>query len=363
VSAVRLVKVRKSFGSEPIVRGIDLDIPHGEFMVLVGASGCGKSTLLRLIAGLETLDSGEIWIGDERADRLPPAERRVAMVFQNYSLYPHMTVAQNMGFALKVAGESKSATREAVGRAADILRIGHLLDRLPRALSGGERQRVAIGRAIVRKPRVFLFDEPLSNLDAALRGEMRHELLRLHEQIGATIVYVTHDQTEAMTLGTRIALLRGGALEQQGTPLELFNHPRNQYVGSFLGSPPMNQLRLSWRAADRIWQIGALTVSEGMLPALSTLPAPESVGAIGVRPEAWDLVDPQAADAGLACTVNWVENLGDSVILFCGIEGEADPVAVRRPASGFVPARGERLRITASAANCHLFDRQGERLC
>lgn len=362
MSSVRLVQVRKSFGAEPIVRGIDLEIAHGEFMVLVGASGCGKSTLLRLVAGLERLDSGEIWIGDERADQLPPAERRVAMVFQNYSLYPHMTVAQNMGFALKVAGESKAVIREAVGRAAEILRIGHLLERLPRALSGGERQRVAIGRAIVRKPRVFLFDEPLSNLDAALRGEMRHELLRLHEQIDATILYVTHDQTEAMTLGTRIALLRKGSLEQQGTPLELFNHPRNQYVGAFLGSPPMNQLRVSWQADEKAWQIGSHRVSAHMLPALASVPTPEGVAAIGVRPEAWELVHPLSADDGIACTVSWVEHLGDSVILFCSIAGESAPVAVRRPASEAVPARGESLRITASAANCHLFDRDGERL-
>lgn len=362
MSSVRLVQVRKSFGADPIVRGIDLEIAHGEFMVLVGASGCGKSTLLRLVAGLERLDSGEIWIGDERADQLPPAERRVAMVFQNYSLYPHMTVAQNMGFALKVAGESKVVTREAVGRVAEILRIGHLLERMPRTLSGGERQRVAIGRAIVRKPRVFLFDEPLSNLDAALRGEMRHELMRLHEQIDATILYVTHDQTEAMTLGTRIALLRKGALEQQGTPLELFNYPRNLYVGAFLGSPPMNQIRVSWHAGAKGWQIGSNPVSAHMLPALASVPTPERVAAIGVRPEAWELVPLLSADDGIACTVSWAEQLGDSVILFCSIAGESTPVAVRRPATEAVPARGESLRITASAASCHLFNEDGERL-
>ncbi len=362
MASVRLHQVRKSFGKGEIVRGIDLDIAHGEFMVLVGASGCGKSTLLRLIAGLESLDAGEIWIDDERADVLPPARRRVAMVFQNYSLYPHMTVAQNMGFPLKVAGQSRSVIQESVGRAAEILRIGHLLDRLPRALSGGERQRVAIGRAIVRKPSVFLFDEPLSNLDTALRGEMRHELLQLHEQLGATIVYVTHDQTEAMTLGTRIALLRAGEVEQQGTPLELFDRPRNRYVGAFLGSPPMNQLEIAWRSADRSWRLGELTLPAAALPGLEALPGVDSLATLGVRPEAWEPVHASSDARGIPCTVGWVEHLGDSVNLFCRVEGVQSPVAVRQPASAPIPARGDALRIAVNAERCHRFNDRGERL-
>ena len=362
MASVRLRQIRKSFGKGEIVRGINLDIGHGEFMVLVGASGCGKSTLLRLIAGLEQLDSGEIWIDDERADLLPPAERRVAMVFQNYSLYPHMTVAQNMGFPLKVGGESKSVIQAAVGRAAEILRIGHLLDRLPRALSGGERQRVAIGRAIVRKPSVFLFDEPLSNLDTALRGEMRHELLQLHEQLGATIVYVTHDQTEAMTLGTRIALLRGGEVEQQGTPLELFDTPRNLYVGSFLGSPPMNQIQMAWHAGDRSWRLGDLTLPAAAFPGLDALPGAERLATLGVRPEAWEAAQGASEAPGIPCTVAWVEHLGDSVNVFCKVDGVPSPIAVRQPASAAVPSRGDALRIAAMASRCHRFDARGERL-
>ena len=362
MASVRLRQVRKSFGKGEIVRGIDLDIAHGEFMVLVGASGCGKSTLLRLIAGLENLDSGEIWIDDQRADVLPPAQRRVAMVFQNYSLYPHMSVAQNMGFPLKVAGESKAAIRDAVGRAAEILRIGHLLDRLPRALSGGERQRVAIGRAIVRKPSVFLFDEPLSNLDTALRGEMRHELLQLHEQLGATIVYVTHDQTEAMTLGTRIALLRAGEIEQQGTPLDLFERPRNLYVGSFLGSPPMNQLKTSWHADDRCWQLGGTRLPAAAFPGLDALPGAQRLATLGIRPEAWEAVPARSDAVGIPCTIAWVEHLGDSVNLFCRVEGVEHPIAMRQPASAPIPARGDAIRITVKAERCHRFDDRGERL-
>lgn len=362
MSSVRLLGVRKSFGGADIVHHIDLEIASGEFMVLVGASGCGKSTLLRLIAGLERLDAGEIWIGNRRADLLPPAARGVAMVFQNYSLYPHMTVEQNMGFALKVAGEPKAAIREAVGRAAEILRIGHLLDRLPRALSGGERQRVAIGRAIVRKPAVFLFDEPLSNLDASLRGEMRHELLRLHEQLGATILYVTHDQTEAMTLGSRIALLRKGEVEQHGTPLELFNQPRNLYVGAFLGSPPMNQLSLAWNSAERAWSLGALSLPAGAIEALTSIPDPSRVATLGVRPEGWRVLQADVDGCGIPCELAWSEHLGDSVVLFCRVDGVAEPVAVRRPTAEPIPSRGARLRLTPEIGQCHLFDRQGERL-
>ncbi len=234
--------LRKSFGNSEILHGIDLEIREGEFIVFVGPSGCGKSTLLRCIAGLEEITSGELCIGGERVNEIPPSKRGIAMVFQSYALYPHMTVAENMAFGLKLAGHSKAEIQAAVLRAAQILQIEPLLDRRPKALSGGQRQRVAIGRAIVRKPGVFLFDEPLSNLDAGLRVQMRVELARLHADLGTTMVYVTHDQVEAMTLADRIVVINQGRIEQVGTPLELYRRPSNRFVAGFIGSPKMNFL-------------------------------------------------------------------------------------------------------------------------
>ena len=357
MSAVALKGITKSFGSSEVVRGIDLEVSSGDFMVFVGASGCGKSTLLRMIAGLETVDSGEIWIGGERCDQLPPGQRQVAMVFQNYSLYPHMTVAQNLGFALKVAGQSREKIAAAVQRAAEILRIGHLLDRLPRALSGGERQRVAIGRAIVRQPKVFLFDEPLSNLDAALRSEMRHELLRLHEQLGTTMIYVTHDQTEAMTLGNQIALFRRGVVEQQGSPLDLFRSPRNTYVAGFLGSPAMNLLAASWQSDARAWRIGSALVSWPVADGMDA----SKVAMLGVRPDDWHIVASDEQSTSLPATVAWVENLGDTAVVFCRLGGLETVVAVRhRP--NHSPERGARLGLSLVAPALHYFDGKGDRL-
>ncbi|HEX7687478.1 MAG TPA: ATP-binding cassette domain-containing protein, partial [Burkholderiaceae bacterium] len=224
------------------VDGIDLTVRDGEFMVLVGPSGCGKSTTLRMIAGLEDISAGHLRIGGEDMTHVAPADRGVAMVFQSYALYPHMTVAENMGFALRIAGRPKAEIEASVRKAADALQLAHLLDRKPRALSGGQRQRVAIGRAIVRSPKVFLFDEPLSNLDASLRTQMRLEMARLHEQLGVSVVYVTHDQVEAMTLGDRIAVFNSGRIEQVGTPSEVYRQPVNQFVAGFLGAPRMNFL-------------------------------------------------------------------------------------------------------------------------
>ena len=232
---VSLRAVRKSFGIVDVIKGVDLEVDDGEFMVFVGPSGCGKSTMLRMIAGLEPIASGDLFIDGQRANDVRPAERGAAMVFQNYALYPHMTVAENMGFALKMAGVGRTERDGQVRRAADVLRIGDLLGRMPKELSGGQRQRVAIGRAIVRKPRVFLFDEPLSNLDAALRVNMRIELSRLHRELGTTMIYVTHDQVEAMTMGTRIAVFNQGRIEQLGAPLSLYNQPANEFVAGFLG--------------------------------------------------------------------------------------------------------------------------------
>src|ERR1035437_6230453 len=237
----------KSFGDVEILHGIDLEIEDGEFIVFVGPSGCGKSTLLRCIAGLEEITSGELFIGGKPMNDVPPSKRGIAMVFQSYALYPHMTVAENMAFGLKLAGYSKTEITAAVRKAAEILHISNLLDRRPKALSGGQRQRVAIGRAIVRKPGVFLFDEPLSNLDANLRVQMRVELTKLHKELGSTMIYVTHDQTEAMTMGDRIAVFNRGVVEQVGPPMELYHDPVNTFVAEFLGSPKMNLLPMKWR--------------------------------------------------------------------------------------------------------------------
>jgi lactose/L-arabinose transport system ATP-binding protein len=242
MSGVNLANVTKKYGETQVIHGVDLSIEPGEFCVFVGPSGCGKSTLLRMIAGLEETSGGEIRIGARDVTRLDPAQRGVAMVFQTYALYPHMSVAQNMGFGLKMNGHPKAEIREKVAKAADILRLGDYLDRKPKALSGGQRQRVAIGRAIVRGPEVFLFDEPLSNLDAELRVEMRVEIARLHREIGATMIYVTHDQVEAMTLADKIVVLRAGRVEQVGAPLDLYRDPDNLFVAGFIGSPAMNLL-------------------------------------------------------------------------------------------------------------------------
>src|SRR3954447_197254 len=239
MATVTLNGLQKSYGDVQIIKGVDLQVDDREFCVFVGPSGCGKSTLLRMIAGLEEITAGELMIDGKRVNDVPPSERGLAMVFQSYALYPHMSVADNMGFSLRLAGVSKEERRAKVAEAARILHLDALLDRKPKELSGGQRQRVAIGRAIVRKPKVFLFDEPLSNLDAALRVQMRIALARLHDELAATMIYVTHDQVEAMTMADKIVVLQGGVVEQAGTPLELYHHPRNLFVAGFIGSPKM----------------------------------------------------------------------------------------------------------------------------
>src|SRR6218665_1652369 len=240
MAEVRLTDIRKSYGSLEVIKGVNLEVSSGEFVVFVGPSGCGKSTLLRMIAGLEDITSGELTIGGTVMNDVDPSKRGIAMVFQSYALYPHMTVRENMGFALRFAGVAKDEVDRRVNEAARILELGPLMERKPKALSGGQRQRVAIGRAIVRNPDVFLFDEPLSNLDAELRVQTRVEIAKLHQTLGNTIVYVTHDQTEAMTLADRIVVLRAGLVEQIGTPVELYNDPDNEFVAGFIGSPRMN---------------------------------------------------------------------------------------------------------------------------
>jgi len=243
MASVSIRTVKKNFGEVPILHGVDIEIKDGSFTVLVGPSGCGKSTLLRMIAGLEEISGGEIHIGNRQVNDLPPKERDIAMVFQNYALYPHMTVGENMAFSLTLAKRPQEEIDKKVARAADILALGSLLERYPRQLSGGQRQRVAMGRAIVRDPQVFLFDEPLSNLDAKLRVAMRSEIKELHQRLQTTSIYVTHDQIEAMTMGDQIVVMRDGRIEQTGSPLELYDFPSNQFVAGFIGSPAMNFAR------------------------------------------------------------------------------------------------------------------------
>jgi multiple sugar transport system ATP-binding protein len=307
---VSLRGVRKSYGKTDVIRGIDLDVRDGEFIVFVGPSGCGKSTVLRMIAGLESVTGGDVLIDGARANDLRPADRGAAMVFQSYALYPHMTVAENMGFALKMAGVAQAERQAQVGRAAEILRITELLGRFPKELSGGQRQRVAIGRAIVRKPKVFLFDEPLSNLDAALRVNMRIELSRLHEELRSTMIYVTHDQVEAMTLGDRIAVFNKGIVEQLGPPMALYNRPANEFVAGFIGAPRINLI-------PRPPASGAAAPHQALWNLLAGQ-APASAQRAGLRPEHLHLAP---AGQGIGATVALAEHLGDSSIIHLRVEG------------------------------------------
>jgi multiple sugar transport system ATP-binding protein len=346
-------------GSIDVIRGIDLDIADGEFAVFVGPSGCGKSTMLRMIAGLEDLTEGEIHIGDRLINDVPPAQRGVAMVFQSYALYPHMTVGENMGFALKLAGQSKAEIAAAVGRAAEILQITHLLDRKPKALSGGQRQRVAIGRAIVRKPGVFLFDEPLSNLDASLRMQMRIELSKLHKELGSTMIYVTHDQVEAMTLGDRIAVFNAGRIEQVGTPLDLYARPANKFVAGFLGSPRMNFIQVTGheRAGGgtrlRVDPAGAIDV-----PGAFAM-APSGPLMLGIRPEHLGVT---RVEEGLAARIDLLEHLGDSMLVHATLRGTDNTVSIRVPASHTGLRAGVDIGLAPQSSQVLLFGAAGEAL-
>ncbi|MDZ7812629.1 MAG: sn-glycerol-3-phosphate ABC transporter ATP-binding protein UgpC [Ideonella sp.] len=318
---VQLKGIRKSYGDVAVIKGIDLEVRDGEFMVFVGPSGCGKSTTLRMIAGLEDITGGDLLIDGQRANDLRPADRGAAMVFQSYALYPHMTVEENMGFALKMAGVGKAERALQVGRAAEVLRITDLLRRFPKELSGGQRQRVAIGRAIVRKPKVFLFDEPLSNLDAALRVNMRIELSRLHKELGTTMIYVTHDQVEAMTMGDRIAVFNKGHIEQLGAPLELYNQPANEFVAGFLGAPRVNMVErpAASGASAHLALWGALAHDAG-----------SDVQRVGLRPEHLHVL---GAGEGIPAKVELAEHLGDVSILHLRVEG-ADQLLSAKVAAG-----------------------------
>jgi multiple sugar transport system ATP-binding protein len=353
-----LRNVAKTYGEGPqVIQGIDLHIPDGQFTVFVGPSGCGKSTMLRMIAGLESVTGGDILIDGVRVNDLQPADRGISMVFQSYALYPHMTVAENMGFSLKLSGKSKQEVREAVGRAAEILQINHLLERKPKALSGGQRQRVAIGRAIVRKPRVFLFDEPLSNLDAALRVQMRIELAKLHRELGTTMIYVTHDQVEAMTLGQKIVVFNKGHIEQIGAPLDLYDRPANRFVGGFIGSPQMNMLPATLVSQNELQTVITVTGGNNEI-VLPGRPERALTGelTLGVRPEYLGIGVP---GEGLPARVELVEHLGDVSLLHAQLDGVGKAISLKLDKKDAQHAVGARVGIKVATSSVTLFDEKG----
>lgn len=323
MSGVKLSKITKSYGKVEVVHGIDLEVAPKEFVVLVGPSGCGKSTTLRMVAGLEEITSGELTIEDKVVNEVAPKDRDVAMVFQNYALYPHLNVANNIAFGLKIRKESKENIEKQVKEVSEVLGLTEYLERRPADLSGGQRQRVAMGRAIVRHPKVFLFDEPLSNLDAKLRTQMRAEIKRLHKRLGVTSLYVTHDQVEAMTLADRIIVMQDGNIEQVGTPMQLFKHPKNVFVASFMGSPPMNLLD------------GVIEITDGKLHArvggkLIELPSSKELGTdcnglevvVGIRPEHTLIEKPEEPATAVAIELDLVETLGSEALLHAQLDGE-----------------------------------------
>ncbi|MDW9766419.1 ABC transporter ATP-binding protein [Sinorhizobium meliloti] len=346
MASVTIDQVRKQYGAVPVIHDISMNIEDGEFVTLVGPSGCGKSTLLRMLAGLEDISSGEIRIGDRVVNGVAPKERDIAMVFQSYALYPHMTVAENMGFALKLKGKDRATIEKSVREAADILALEPLLDRLPKQLSGGQRQRVAMGRAIVRQPQVYLFDEPLSNLDAKLRVTMRAEIKDLHQRLKTTTVYVTHDQIEAMTMADRIVVMRGGKIEQIGKPLELYDRPANTFVATFIGSPAMNLLE------------GALNNGQFVTDGGVALPMPDgyqgaTAAVYGVRPEHLTI-----ADEGAPARVIVVEPTGSETHVLAKL-GSSDVNIVLRDPIDLQP--GQPIKIALDIKRIHLFTAHGTR--
>ncbi|ATB43782.1 glycerol-3-phosphate ABC transporter ATP-binding protein UgpC [Cystobacter fuscus] len=359
MSGVVFKNVAKRYGDVSVIEGLNLDIQDHEFMVLVGPSGCGKSTALRMIAGLEEITGGSLSIGDRVVNQLPPKDRDVAMVFQNYALYPHMSIRENLEFGLKIRKTPKPEMDKLVNEAAEILGITHLLDRKPKQLSGGQRQRVALGRAIVRKPAVFLFDEPLSNLDAKLRVQMRSEIKKLQQRLGVTSVYVTHDQIEAMTMGHRIAVMKEGKLQQLGTPLEVYERPANVFVAQFIGSPPMSFTSATLSANGEVLE------GDGF-----KLPVPQSLRAVtagkggrklkvGIRPD--NILSPEATARGetapIEVSVDLVEPLGNEVIVHSRL---ADNSLVFRLPPHHTPATGSKLKVLVELDSLHLFDAETE---
>ncbi|WP_062228255.1 ABC transporter ATP-binding protein [Aureimonas frigidaquae] len=353
MASVDIVDVRKNYGSHPVIKGVDIDIADGEFVILVGPSGCGKSTLLRMLAGLEHITSGEVRIGNKVVNDLPPKDRDIAMVFQNYALYPHMTVADNMAFSLKLKGASSAQIEEKVRPAAQILGLSHLLDRFPRQLSGGQRQRVAMGRAIVRDPQVFLFDEPLSNLDAKLRVSMRAEIKNLHQRLTTTTVYVTHDQIEAMTMADKIVVMHDGIVEQIGAPLELYDRPANLFVAGFIGSPAMNMITGRIDPSDQ----SRFVTADGVVLPVGRVPASAAGKELvyGMRPEAMTL-----APEGVPLQVVVIEPTGYESQVVARL-GQAEVSCVFRERVMVAP--GETIHVRVDPAAIHLFDAaSGKRL-
>jgi lactose/L-arabinose transport system ATP-binding protein len=360
MAELSLNNVVKRYGALEIIHGADLHVKDGEFVVFVGPSGCGKSTLLRMIAGLEDISGGEINIGGKVVNDVEPADRGIAMVFQSYALYPHMTVEENLSFGLRMNGNPKQDTEKRVRHAAEILQINELMQRRPKQLSGGQRQRVAIGRAIVREPKVFLFDEPLSNLDAELRVQMRVEISRLHKKLGTTMIYVTHDQTEAMTLADKIVVLRGGNIEQIGAPLDLYDNPANQFVAGFVGSPKMNFVKAEVVGA----QANAITIALSSdktvrlrLP-VAGMVEPGAQVTLGIRPE--HFLDAGKGDADLTVTIDVAEHLGNTSYIYANIPG-GEQLIIEQPESRTAVNR-DTLTVGLSTARIFLFDSSGKRL-
>ncbi|PPR41093.1 MAG: Maltose/maltodextrin import ATP-binding protein MalK [Alphaproteobacteria bacterium MarineAlpha5_Bin12] len=356
VADISVKNVNKFFGDTHVIKDISLEIKSQSFTVLVGPSGCGKSTMLRMIAGLEDINSGKISIDNVTVNDLPPKERNIAMVFQSYALYPHMTVYENMSFGLKLEKRSKEEIEERVNEAAKILQIENYLKRKPKQLSGGQRQRVAIGRAITRKPKVFLFDEPLSNLDAALRVQMRVELAKLHDQLNATMIYVTHDQTEAMTLADDIVVLDEGTVSQTGSPLNLYNNPKNLFVGGFIGSPKMNFLKtkILSKSSDKV-EVDIMGTSKLEVPINSNSDILESESiTLGVRPE--HLLINEKSDAEWEGKVFVTEKLGSGTFLY--IEKKDEPLVVAVEGDADIKV-GDTVKIGFNASRCHLFGKNG----
>ncbi|RWD80569.1 ABC transporter ATP-binding protein [Mesorhizobium sp.] len=352
MAQVAISNVAKAFGTVKVLHDVSVDIADGQFVVLVGPSGCGKSTLLRMVAGLETVSGGTIAIGDRVVNHLPPAKRDIAMVFQNYALYPHKTVEQNMAFALKLRKTDPAVVAERVKRAADILDLSPYLKRYPRQLSGGQRQRVAMGRAIVRNPQVFLFDEPLSNLDAKLRVQMRTEIKELHQRLKTTTIYVTHDQIEAMTMADKIVVMRDGRIEQVGAPLELFDRPANLFVAGFIGSPSMNLLKGVVRKGDK--PVVEIAGTPFPIAANSAVEDGRKV-VYGVRPEHLEIYP-----EGVPAKISVVEPTGSETLVFLRF-GEGEMVALFRERHDFKP--GDTLHLKPRLDQVHLFDAEtGRRL-
>jgi ABC-type sugar transport system ATPase subunit len=351
MARVRLENLSKSFGSTDVIRSIDLDISDGEFVVFVGPSGCGKSTLLRLVAGLEEATSGAIWIGDVDVTHISPAKRGVSMVFQSYALYPHMDAYRNIAFGLKIPVTSEDTVDGRVRKAAEMLQITEFLHRRPRELSGGQRQRVAIARAIVRQPQVFLFDEPLSNLDAALRAKTRFEIARLHDELKSTMIFVTHDQLEAMTLADRIVLLNNGRVEQAGTPTDLYRRPATRFAAEFIGSPTMNILPVKISA-------GVATLASGERLTIPT--RHEGEADIGIRPENIAQAAPQEPDT-LQARVLHVEDVGDSRIVHAAL-ADGTALTLRHADDSASPRKSDAIALRLDPRRLHLFGKDGRRI-